>query len=48
MIKIMDRFDKEYYINLLDLLSDNERFEIFSEYCLGCGSHKPCYCMKDD
>ena len=33
----------------LDLLTDEERLAIFSDYCKFCGSKiKPCYCHKDD
>ncbi len=49
----MDKFDIEYYTNLLDALTDAERKELFhSYYCKYCtttlrGSQR-CYCMRDD
>lgn len=33
----------------LDLLTDEQRLEIFSNYCKFCGSKiKPCCCQRDD
>lgn len=32
----------------LDLLTSEERLEIFSNYCRGCGTIGPCYCQNDE
>ena len=34
---------------LLDNLSEEDRLDIFDDYCLGCGTNiLPCNCMRDD
>jgi len=35
-------------IQRLKLLTDEQRLEIFAEFCLGCGGDNPCYCQRDD
>lgn len=41
--KITDSF------NALILLTDEERLEVFSKFCVHCGSLDPkCFCMCDD
>jgi hypothetical protein len=33
----------------LDDLTDDERHELFSSYCPGCGAKElPCFCERDD
>jgi hypothetical protein len=33
----------------LNALSDEERLELFSNYCHGCGTKElPCYCTRDE
>lgn len=40
---------QKYIIELLDLLKDDERKEVFGKYCIYCGSeYIPCFCMRDD
>jgi len=35
--------------HLLSLLSDEERLDVFREYCTSCGTKElPCYCRRDD
>jgi Pyruvate/2-oxoacid:ferredoxin oxidoreductase delta subunit len=34
---------------ILDAITPEQRMEIFSNYCKGCGvTEKPCYCMRDE
>jgi len=34
---------------LLSLLSNEERLDVFREYCTACGTKQlPCYCRRDD
>ena len=36
-------------IELLDLLNEDERKEVFENYCIYCGTkYLPCWCMGDD
>lgn len=40
---------KKFIIYLLNKLTDEERLEIFDEFCLKCGSNNPkCQCWNDD
>lgn len=32
----------------LEALTDNERKEIFSNWCHACGGNLPCYCESDE
>jgi len=35
--------------HLLSLLSDEERLDVFREYCTACGTKElSCYCRRDD
>lgn len=47
----VDRGDVQpiYLKGMLDVLSDDERIELFSHYCVHCGSKDiPCYCSNDE
>lgn len=40
--------DQQEIITLLDELTEDERLEIFDNYCKSCGGDRPCYCWNDE
>lgn len=47
--KIIHNFKLEYLIFALKRCPEDMRLEIFSNFCLGCGSDNPkCNCMNED
>jgi len=49
-LKMLDKQEKIEMIKiLLEGLTDYERYEIFTDYCIYCGSVDPnCCCMRDE